>query len=446
MQREENVKAREVITALCRLLSTLGVESVPTAEVFRRAKFNKNEVTQDMWKLLYGLLSKVFQHDCACSKPQDSDLDTQLRFVRSALWYSGYGGSWVTRAQASRNIEEIGSRHLLLALGWVISSENLLESLLGEKVHELEVLSFNHRDVSGVNDLALRLSESGLDGAGGDVRTLQWQYGKLKLQWRNLLAAQKEQAKLTHKVLSEICSSSTSEASSADVLKSQGFSALDKDLERIKSLNGILEAYLKWKDMEPLFWFWLDSVIDGYLSDNCREGSTDTLLSDQAVTWSCSHNDQARRSMRHLEKMLLRLHTTRHLKGVGQSMHTLTSQDKHTIARLLSQEQKEEVEKRVAARLQALPGASTPTTTSGGFIPYLQESNAFRSTRKPHKGDPGRDMASGALQASQVLKELKDREAFLQWELELLRQSHREKIQAQASTLKGLVLIPPLKK
>lgn len=52
-----------------------------------------------------------------------------------------------------------------------------------------------------------------------------------------------------------------------------------------------------------------DSVIDGYLSDGNQEGSMDELLRDQVVTQSCSHGDKARRSVRRLDKMLLRLQT-----------------------------------------------------------------------------------------------------------------------------------------
>lgn len=43
MQREKSVKVKEVITSLCKLLSGLSVESIPTAEAFRRAKFNRED-------------------------------------------------------------------------------------------------------------------------------------------------------------------------------------------------------------------------------------------------------------------------------------------------------------------------------------------------------------------------------------------------------------------
>lgn len=40
---KKNVNVKDVITTLCKLLSALDVESVPTAEVFRKAKFNKTD-------------------------------------------------------------------------------------------------------------------------------------------------------------------------------------------------------------------------------------------------------------------------------------------------------------------------------------------------------------------------------------------------------------------
>ena len=43
MLSKKNVKVKEVIESLCRLLSVLDVDSIPSAETFRRAKFNKGE-------------------------------------------------------------------------------------------------------------------------------------------------------------------------------------------------------------------------------------------------------------------------------------------------------------------------------------------------------------------------------------------------------------------
>lgn len=66
--------------------------------------------------------------------------DTQFRFVKSALWHSGYGAWWVVGPWACEN-GEIGSRDLLLAFSWLIASGNLLEALLQERLLHLDILS-----------------------------------------------------------------------------------------------------------------------------------------------------------------------------------------------------------------------------------------------------------------------------------------------------------------
>ncbi|KAG7327933.1 hypothetical protein KOW79_007877 [Hemibagrus wyckioides] len=425
MECKKNVKAKEVITTLCKFLSALDVESVPTAEVFRRAKFNKTDAAQDLWCLLISILKKVFEPDCACSELTGrSTPDTQLHFVKSALWHSGYGGWWVVRPQACESREKIGSRDLLLAFSWLIASGNLFEALIRERLLQLDVLSSAGGPPEKL-ELDLNVCEE------KDVRRLQWQYGKLKLRWRSLFTAQQEQAKLFDKVCSQTSSSPACYSSTAYVPNLTGSTALEKDLERIQSLNGILEAYLEWKTVEPLFWCWMDSVIDGCLSDR----PVDVQLSDQVVTQSCSYGEKARRSVTRLDKMLLKLQT-KHQDRL----------DRCTDTTRLSHRQKEEVERRVAARLQDFSLVNTLTATDRGFTPYFHEPQASRSTSKPQRGDSGPAQISGVLQASSVLKELRQRKTMLEWEMELLRQSKREEMQSKANALEGVVFILPLKR
>ncbi|XP_062863827.1 tubulin epsilon and delta complex protein 1 [Trichomycterus rosablanca] len=443
MQREKNVKVKEVIAALCKLLSALDVESVPTAESFRRAKFDKIDAVQDLWQLLCGLLRKAFEPDCACAN--STDPEWQWRFVRSALWHSGYGEWWVVGSRACGNREEIGSRDLLLAAGWLLASGNLLEGMLRERVQQLEVLSSASEVPSrGMN---LDLCECKEDStAGRDLKSLQWQLGKMRLRWRSLLAVQQEQARLSHKVSSSVCAPSCFDTGTAAVPKVTGCSALDKDLERVQSLNGILQAYLEWKSVEPLFWCWMDSVIDGYLSDGHSEGPVDTPQRAQTVSWSCSDSEKARRPVRRLDETLLRLQDQLQHRRLEPTTYLKTFQDRRTDATRLGSRHKEEVERRVASCLQGLSIVNRPSVVSRGVTPYFQQPQPSGSTGKPGRINPGRTEGSGHLQAYTCLQELKQRKVILGWELELLRRSQREKIQAWAGKLDGLVLIPPLKR
>ncbi|KAI7804547.1 tubulin epsilon and delta complex protein 1 [Triplophysa rosa] len=450
MQRERSVKVKEVITALCRLLLGLNVKTIPTAEAFRRAKFNRKDAVVDMWSLLSSLLQRAFVLDCACQDSKDKDFDTQLLFVRSALWHCGYGALWVVGPQPPSHIEEVGSRDLLLALGWVLSFRNLLESLLAEKVYQLDTLSSAPKGIMlGQWNILPHGPQEETDAMKNDqtLQTLQWQYGKLRLQWKSLLSAQEERSRLTHRVVSNINASAiyqTNITGSHHINVTS--TALDKELERIQTLNGILEAYLDWKLHEPLFWCWMDSVIDSSLADACEVKSADWPPGERAVTLKCPHGDKERRAIRRLDKMLLRLQTELRVRRIERLTLTLTSQARHQEVSQLSERQRIEVEKRVAGYLEGLRLTNASTITSRGFLPCLQDLPPAKPSHRLQTGEPGLTATAGKLQASWALKELRNREAVLQWQLDRLRQNMRGEIHKLASTMEGVVLIPPIKR
>ncbi|XP_036398084.1 tubulin epsilon and delta complex protein 1 [Megalops cyprinoides] len=193
MQRGKSVKVKEVIESLCKLLSALEIDSVPGADTFRRAKFNKEDAVDDLWTLLYNILSKAVRWECSCAR---------ARLVSSALWQCGYRAQWLQGGWSL--MEEVGSRELLLALGWVMSSGGLLESLLAEMASGLETLAA----LPGVS-----LSAAGggsverprqAEQWEGALRRLQWEQGKLRILWRSLQAAQRERAALLHQASARV--------------------------------------------------------------------------------------------------------------------------------------------------------------------------------------------------------------------------------------------------
>ncbi|XP_042598525.1 tubulin epsilon and delta complex protein 1-like isoform X3 [Cyprinus carpio] len=423
MSREKSVKVKEVITSLCKLLSALSVESIPTAEAFRRAKFNRKDAAVDMWSFLSRLLQKAFALDCACRDSKDQDFDVQLLFVRSALCHCGYGAPWVVGPRSRSHIEEVGSRDLLLAFGWVLSSGNLLDFLLAEKVHQLDTLSSAPKIAQGLTPGQLDVAAHG-PGADTTVKkdqvlqALQWQYGKLRLQWKSLLSAQEERSKFTHRVISNISPSAVSQPHVTGSHHSNTMStALDED-----------------------------SVIDSSFADASEELPVDWPPGERAVTERCPHGDKTRRAVRQLDKMLLRLQTELRARRIEQSTLTLTSQGGRQGASRLSESQKVEVEKKVSGYLEGLHLTNTSAITSRGFLPCLQDPQPTKPPHRFHTREPGLAVTAGKLQASTALNELREREAVLQWQLEQLRQNMRVEMHRQASKMEGMVLIPPLKR
>ncbi|KFV04390.1 Uncharacterized protein C14orf80, partial [Tauraco erythrolophus] len=119
----------------------------------------------------------------------------QIRFVKSALWYHGYGRPELYRLPSDGSA---GSRELLLAFSWLLHRLGLLEQLLARNRvktgDETSVCT-----VSGQEGTTEIEPEYELEGRV-DVRHLQWLNGRLRFQWRSLHAQHQEQCRLLHKI------------------------------------------------------------------------------------------------------------------------------------------------------------------------------------------------------------------------------------------------------
>lgn len=112
----------------------------------------------------------------------------------------------------------------------------------------------------------------------------------------------------------------------------------------------------------------------------------------------------------------------------------------------LSDRQRMEVEKKVAGYLEGLHLNNTSAIISSGFLPCLKDPQPTKPPHRFHNGETGLAVTAGKLQASTALGELREREAVLQWQLKRLRQNMRVELQRWASTMEGVVLIPPIKR
>ncbi|KAG7465785.1 hypothetical protein MATL_G00157390 [Megalops atlanticus] len=440
MQRGKSVKVKEVIESLCKLLSALGIDSVPGADTFRRAKFNKEDAVDDLWTLLYNILSKAVRWECSCSVTQPHDKSARAGLVSSALWQCGYGAQWLQGGWSL--VEEVGSRGLLLALGWVMSSGGLLESLLAETASGLETLAA----LPGVS----------LGAAGGGsvewprqaeqwergLRRLQWEQGKLRFLWRSLQAAQQERAALLHQVLS-----SSSGPSAPDPDPPTGSTGNSKELEQLRTEIRLLEIYLDWKHLEPLFWSWMDSVIDAKLADPSPPSHTDAVAmapKSAGVEGGCCQGDTERGGLDRLSEMLLMLQVGLRAVRAEQGDHA-PPRARHRDVGAVTSSEKAKIQEKVGCRLHDLTEAYASIPASGGYRLRLQEHPAHQPHR-PRKSTSCQAGHQGEAQASMVIQELREKEALLLRELERWRRGHREELQELVSGLEGVVLIPPLKR
>ncbi|XP_029454693.1 tubulin epsilon and delta complex protein 1 isoform X2 [Rhinatrema bivittatum] len=194
MSRAANVRLKEAIAALCRVLAELGINP----ETFRQAKFNRPEATAEFWKLLCCLLKKI--HGDRTSDPNNENIGTQIRFVKSVLWYYGYGNLDFYRLPDDGSQ---GSRELLLVFSWLLHKNHLLEKLLevnrirvGDEISVCMCKAIHTARHKIKEETISPFSRQGET----DVRYLQWLNGKLRFCWRTLHAAQQEECAILHKI------------------------------------------------------------------------------------------------------------------------------------------------------------------------------------------------------------------------------------------------------
>ncbi|KAM4542335.1 tubulin epsilon and delta complex protein 1 [Odontesthes bonariensis] len=284
MQRSKaavSVEVKRVIGALCRLLAAAGLDHVPAPEAFRRAKFGGGPEEEDQfWQLLSSLLQTT-------GIVSSSQLTERRQLVAAGLWQTGFHAAWMYVEAGEAGGGGSSSRDLLLALGWLLAA-GTLEDLVAQRVQQL--------DQTLLWPAAVKAEFSGeFQPDSASLRRLQWLVGNLRHQGRTLLSATDERTRTLHAVLTASLSSSPGRSSAA----------LQEDCVRVRQLSDLLEAYLSWKQVEKVFWTWMDSVMDGHLAD------PDDMRSSRApseVPKVCHHGD--RRGLEKLDEVLVRLQGT----------------------------------------------------------------------------------------------------------------------------------------
>ncbi|XP_038585169.1 tubulin epsilon and delta complex protein 1 isoform X1 [Micropterus salmoides] len=412
MQRTKaavSVEVKQVIGALCRLLAALGVEAVPAPETFRRAKFGGGlEVEDQFWQLLTNILQAAGVVSCEAGA-QPVTLEHR-KLVVAGLWQTGYHADWMYGREEGEG-GRFSSRHLLLALGWLLAT-GTLEKLLTQQVQQLDkTLLTPTPDPQFSNEFQLD---------SGSLRKLQWLIGCLRYQGRTLQSMQEERARLLHAVFFASLPSSVSSDQTSTVLR--------EDCVRTRHLCDILEGYLNWKQVEKVFWTWMDSVVDCHLTDPVVEEPTHAPNGSGRV---CHHGN---RGLEKLEDMLLRLPTG---QQKGQSRGNSDAEDR---GRRVKKLQGGSDTSSLPPLLSSLP--SMPSLTQVYRARLLTE-RPVRNISDPAGGHHSGAEAPGELPASQAEQLLLQTEALLLERRDRQRLASRMQLQEMVGKLDQLVLIPP---
>ncbi|NWW32674.1 TEDC1 protein, partial [Panurus biarmicus] len=427
------------VGALCRALPP---HARPAPDTLRLARFDRPQASLDFWRLLYVLLKQIHG-----GRWTESDaIGARVRFVKSALWYHGYGRPQLQQLPADGSA---GSRELLLAFSWLLHSLGLLQRLLARN----RVRTGDETSVCTCEDQLLN-SQEGTTEAGPedrvDVRYLQWLNGRLRLQWGSLHTQHQEQCKLLHKIHLF--------TSGSHVDQNLGhFSVTETDLIRqpenykqllqlLESETMQLEAFLEWKQLEPVYWQWMETVLDDMAEEGNICESQDAHVENRRlpeVISSCPWADKLTGQMDRL---------SRELKALQEQLQQLVAQRRaawweKVAAREELQKERfsataRKIQESVELKLRGLTSLHAPKENKMHGLCRLVLRNKHPAS-KEGSGQCVSKEAVRAVSAAEVIRELQVREASLQRELEQLRQECRHRLDEIAEGLQGVICISP---
>ncbi|XP_063201124.1 tubulin epsilon and delta complex protein 1 [Chroicocephalus ridibundus] len=432
------------VGALCRALPP---RARPAPDTLRRARFDRPQASLDFWRLLYALLKQIHG-----GKWTESDaIDNQIRFVKSALWYHGYGRPELYRLPSDGSA---GSRELLLAFSWLLHRVSLLEQLLARN----RVKTGDETSVCTCEDALPNSQKSTTEmvpeyalGDRIDVRYLQWLNGRLRFQWRSLHAQHQEQCKLLHKI--HLFTS----GSHMDQILGH-FSATETDLvrqpENYKQLLRLLdsetmqlEAYLEWKQLEPVYWQWMETVLDNMAEEGNMCKSQDAHVEKSGLskaTSCCPWADGLTGQIDRLSRDLMTLH---------DQLHKLVTHRKAAWCEKVKTREEElekegfsaaarKIQESVELKLLDLTSLCAPEKKKMHGSCRLVFRSKHPASKTGFDGCVSKEPVS-AVSAAEVIRDLQLREASLGRELKQLQEECRRRLDEIAEGLDRVICIPP---
>ncbi|XP_056211832.1 tubulin epsilon and delta complex protein 1 isoform X2 [Falco biarmicus] len=413
MRRRQERRDRALSAAVGALCRALPPPARPAPDTLRRARFDRPQATLDCWRLLYALLKQIHG-----SKWTESDaIDNQIRFVKSALWYHGYDRPELYQLPSDGSV---GSRELLLAFSWLLHRHSLLEQLLarnrvktGDETSVCTCEDDLPSSQKGTAEIAL---EYGPEDRV-DVRYLQWLNGRLKFQWRSLHAQHQEQCKLLHKLL-----------------------------QLLESETMQLEAFLEWKRLEPVYWQWMETVLDNMAEEGNKCESRDAHVEKSRLPkatlccpWADSLTGQIDRLSRDLMTFRDQLHklVTRRKAAWCEKVKTREELQKEGFSTAAKK-----IQESAELKLLDLTCLCAPTKNKMHGLCRL----VFRSKHPASKTGFSRSVSKepvSAVSATEVIRDLQMREASLERELKQLQEECRQRLDEIAEGLDGVICISP---
>ncbi|NXY75623.1 TEDC1 protein, partial [Glareola pratincola] len=377
--------------------------------------------------------------------------DNQIRFVKSALWYHGYGRPELYRLPSDGSA---GSRELLLAFSWLLHRISLLEQLLARNRvktgDETSVCTCEDALPNSQKSTTEMAPEYGLEDRI-DVRYLQWLNGRLRYQWRGLHAQQQEQCKLLHKIHLFTSGSHMDQilghfsVTETDLVRQpENYTQL---LELLESETMQLEAFLEWKQLEPVYWQWMETVLDNMAEEGnmceSRDAHVEKSGLPKAIS-SCPWADGLTGQIERLSRDLMNLHDQLHklvtrrkaawCEKVKTREEELQKEDFSAAAR--------KIQGSVELKLLDLTSLCAPKNKKMHGSCRLVFRSRHPAGKTGFDGCVSKEPVA-AVGAAEVIGDLRLREASLRRELRRLQEECWQRLDEIAEGMDGVICVPP---
>ncbi|ESO86149.1 hypothetical protein LOTGIDRAFT_235524 [Lottia gigantea] len=270
---------RETIQLLAQIFIENGTSDI-SAEIFRQAKFNKNEAVRVLWKLLFELI-----YFCKYGEIDEATIKAQFKltpeekcvYVKQELQHLGY---LLPDFACLSNHGNTGSRELLLALGWLMCQQNILEKFMQKCSSPLDddTSIFYESYLDTDNKHSALFQSSYKIEPQAKIQKLLMLNGKLQLNLRRMYALQIQDANLSHKI--HTCTNGVTlstyrnHLTPFEVRLLRYPNHLKKMLELLEKDNYRLQNLLLWKEKEHIFWSWMESVLELKVSEKSEDTVT----------------------------------------------------------------------------------------------------------------------------------------------------------------------------
>ena len=283
------------------LLSSLLTEccGIPRSplECFRQGKFNKEEAILNLWRLTFHTAQIIKflgdlkgDHQVQFMEPSmfifitEKNLPAMQTILRQYLFELGY------KQERFFDTSQCGSREVLLAFGWLLNKSRFFSLLtrhllafanrtaiplnILHKHHLEEILNESTQLKSDAQGLTSLVKLKGAKGLSPDacikaLHNLVWLRGCVDHRWKSMVNAHSAYLKSAYKIHRSV--NNLTGTRSPSMMRNMSlhevfllrfpnqFKAHVYELSRCVSM---LQKLVQWQECEPLFWQWMESVLN----------------------------------------------------------------------------------------------------------------------------------------------------------------------------------------